>query len=79
MNCDPEMSDQGLISNHCLVMRHPGIDEIFGSGVGFSEIPWIGGMLWVDEISRLDEIPWIRNFSWFCPFDSPFKGTVKGK
>ena len=51
MNGDPETnyeteltSDQELVSNPCLLLRPSGTQEIYGSGVGFSEMPWIDEM-----------------------------------
>jgi len=76
-NCDPEKSadpekscdtkltsDQELVSNPCLLLRSPGTDEIYWSGIGFSEMPWIGKMFWVKEISWSDMILWLE-ISWF--------------
>jgi len=66
MNGDPETSceteltsDQELVSNPCLLLRPSGTLEIYGSGVGFSEMPWI------DEILNNHEIFWVEETSWY--------------
>ena len=56
-SCDTKLtSDQELVSNPCLLLRSSGTDEIYWSGIGFSEMPWIGKMFWVKEISWSDTI-----------------------